>query len=76
MEVGVSDLWKKSAVEVVGLLKKREVSPLDLVDVAEKRIAAVEPHVNALPTLCLDRAREHARALTDGKRREGEPEGE
>jgi amidase len=74
MEVGVSDLWKKSAVEVVGLLKKREVSPLDLVDVAEKRIAAVEPHVNALPTLCLDRAREHARALTEGKRREAEGE--
>jgi amidase len=62
----MSELWQKSAVEVVGLLKKREVTPLELIDVAEKRIAAVEPAVNALPTLCLDRARDHAKKIMAG----------
>ena len=54
------DLWKMTAVEAVTRLKKREISPLDLIEASAKRIAAVEPDVNALPTLCLDRARDHA----------------
>jgi amidase len=62
----MSELWRKTAVEVVGLLKNREVTPLELVDVAEKRIAAVEPAVNALPTLCLERARDRARKIMAG----------
>ena len=70
----MSELWQKTAVEVVGLLKKKQVSPLELIDVAEKRIATVEPAVNALPTLCLDRARDHAKALMAGQRREAEGE--
>ncbi len=37
--------------------------PLDLLDVLEKRIAEVDGKVNALPTLCFDRARSHAKAL-------------
>ena len=48
-------LWRKSAVETVALLRKGEVSPLELIDAAAERIAQVEPEVNALPTLCLDR---------------------
>src|SRR4030081_2857839 len=55
-----NDLWKLTAVEAVVLLKKREISPLDLVEASARRIAEVEPAVNALPTLCLDRARAHA----------------
>src|SRR5450755_788846 len=52
-----------TATEAVARLRKREVSPLELIDAAEARIAEVEPHVNALPTLCFDRARDHARRL-------------
>src|SRR6266513_2587681 len=55
-----NDLWKLTAVEAVALLKKREISPLDLIEASAKRIADVEPAVNALPTLCLNRARDHA----------------
>ncbi len=40
-----------------------DVTPLDLLDTLEKRIAAVDDKVNALPTLCFDRARNHAKAL-------------
>src|SRR5882672_5266439 len=61
-----NDLWKLTAVEAVTLLKKREISPLDLVEASARRIAEVEPAVNALPTLCLDRARAHARRIMAG----------
>jgi amidase len=60
------ELWRMSAVEAVTRLKRGEVSPLDLVEAAARRIAAVEPAVNALPTLCLDRARDHARRIMQG----------
>lgn len=68
------DLIRMTATEAVAALRKREISPLDLIDAAAARIAAVEPAVNALPTLCLDRARDHARALMNGQRREAENE--
>src|SRR5258707_10142928 len=57
---------KMTAVEAVTLLKKREISPLDLIEASAQRIAEVEPAVNALPTLCLDRARDHARRIMSG----------
>ena len=57
------ELTKETAVAVVGKLRSGEVSPLDLLDVLEKRIAEVDGKVNALPTLCFDRARSHARVL-------------
>jgi amidase len=57
------DLIRLTATEAVARLRKREISPLELIDAAEARIAEVEPAVNALPTLCFDRAREHARRL-------------
>ncbi|MFC3125575.1 amidase [Pseudoroseomonas globiformis] len=66
------DLIRLTAGEAIALLQRREISPLDLIDAAEARIAAVEPAVNALPTLCLDRARDHARRLMRGEGREAE----
>jgi hypothetical protein len=69
-----NDLWKLTAVEAVVLLKKREISPLDLVEASARRIAEVEPAVNALPTLCLDRARAHARRIMVGQACEAEGE--
>jgi amidase len=57
------ELIKATACAVVDKLKSGEVSPLDLLDVLEKRIAEVDGAVNALPTLCFDRARANAREL-------------
>jgi amidase len=57
------DLIRQDAVTVVGRLKQGEVTPHDLLDALEKRIAAVNGPVNALPTLCFDRARAHADRL-------------
>ena len=60
------ELWRMSAVEAVARLRKGEISPLELVEASAERIAEVEPAVNALPTLCLDRARDHARCIMQG----------
>ena len=68
------ELCRLTAVEAVARLKKREITPLDLIEASARRIAEVEPAVNALPTLCLDRARDHARRLMAGKGREAEGE--
>jgi len=58
-----TELTSLSARAAVDLLKSGQVSPLELIDAAEARIAAVEPAVNAIPTLCLDQARDAAKAL-------------
>ncbi|HEY6980205.1 amidase [Reyranella sp.] len=59
-------LYRMTAVEAVTRLKRREITPSDLIEASERRIAEVEPAVNALPTLCFDRARDHARRIMDG----------
>jgi len=70
----MDELVRLTAVEAVSRLRKKEISPLDLVEASARRMAEVEPAVNAMPTLCLDRARDHARALMAGRRREAEGE--
>jgi amidase len=56
-------LVRATACAIVDKLNSGEVTPLDLLDVLERRIAEVDGKVNALPTLCFDRARTRARAL-------------
>ncbi|WP_099825617.1 amidase [Oceaniglobus indicus] len=51
-----SDLCALSATDAVALLKSRKVSPAELVAAAVARHAAVDPAVNAMPTLCAGRA--------------------
>jgi amidase len=57
------ELIRESACVIVDRLKSGEVTPLDLLNVLEKRIAEIDGKVNALPTLCFDRARAHAKDL-------------
>ncbi len=56
-------LIRETATAIVAKLNAGDVTPLDLLDVLEARIAAVDGKVNALPTRCFDRARAHAREL-------------
>ncbi len=56
-------LVQATACAVVDKLNSGEVTPLDLLDILEARIAEVDSEVNALPTLCFDRARAHAKEL-------------
>jgi amidase len=61
------ELIRLTACEAVVALRAGDISPLELIDAAAARIAEVEPQINALPTLCLDRARAHARRLMAGE---------
>src|SRR5260370_16510319 len=54
---------RATACAIVEKLNSGEVTPLDLLNVLESRIAEVDGKVNALPTLCFDRARIRAKAL-------------
>ena len=56
-------LIRSTACAIVDQLNAGKVTPLDLLDALEKRIAEVDGTTNALPILCFDRARTNARAL-------------
>ena len=59
----MSELYRSTATEIVAALKSGDVTPLDCLDALEMRISDVDSKVNALPTLCFDRARAHAEDL-------------
>jgi amidase len=61
--VADQSLIHETATTIVAKLNAGEVTPLDLLDVLEERIKAVDGKVNALPILCFDRARAHAKKL-------------
>mgnify|MGYP000879450358 CR=1 FL=1 len=56
-------LIRKSAVEMIAMLKRQEITPHDCLDALEARIATVDGPVNALPILCFERARDAADAV-------------
>jgi amidase len=56
-------LINRSATDLVGLLKLGAITPHDLLDALQARVSEVDGPVNALPTLCFDRAHKAANAL-------------
>jgi len=56
-------LIRSTACAVIDQLNSGAVTPLELLDALQKRIADVDGKTNALPTLCFDRARKHVQAL-------------
>ena len=58
-------LFARPATAVVDLLRSGTASPREVLAEIESRVAEVNPAVNALVTLCFDRARDHARALEE-----------
>jgi len=58
-----SPLWSLTAAGLVDRLSAGEVSPREVLESTLARVEAVNPAVNALVTLCPDRARAAARAL-------------
>ena len=57
------DLIKLTARQAVAELKRGAVSPVELIDAALERIDQTGDAVNALPTICPDRARDNAARL-------------
>jgi amidase len=66
-------LLRSTACAIVDQLNSGEVTPLDLLDTLEQRIAEVDGKTNALPILCFDRARANAKALMQKPRGERGP---
>jgi amidase len=66
----VSELWRKSAVELAAMIRDREVSSRDVVQAHLDRIEAVNPSLNAIVRLLADEALVAAdtadRQLADG----------
>ena len=60
------ELLAMSAREAVRRLRTGELRPVELVEAALARHDAVEPAVNAVPTLCAERALERAREFERG----------
>ncbi|MCP4332739.1 MAG: amidase [Gammaproteobacteria bacterium] len=58
----MDELIRKTACDIVALLQAGEISTDDTLAALAARIEAVEPEINALPTLCFERARERGRA--------------
>ena len=59
------DLIRLSACEVVAALTAGDLRPHDALDTVEARVEAIDSLVNALPTRCFDRARDHADRLME-----------
>ena len=57
------ELVRLTATQAVALLRQREITPLELIDAAAERIAAIDGEVNALPIRFFDAARDTARRL-------------
>lgn len=57
-------LIQATAREMRDRLAAGELTPAELLDVLEARVAEVDGEINALPTLCFDRARARAGAAT------------
>ncbi len=59
----MTEPWRLGARKIIALLERGELTPRDLLDSIEERVHAVDPAINSLPTLCFERAREHAARL-------------
>lgn len=57
------DLCARPARDIVADLRRGTLAPAEVIDAAATRIAQVEPAVNAMPTVCAERAREFAGML-------------
>ena len=68
----MSELWRKSAVELAAMIRDREVSSREVVQAHLDRVEAVNPHLNAIVRLLPDQALAAAdaadRAVADGSR--------
>ncbi|MGI9525026.1 MAG: amidase [Hyphomicrobiaceae bacterium] len=63
----MSELYQKTATEVVDLLRRGDIKPPELVSASIKRIEAVDEATNALPIHCFERATEQAERWTQEK---------
>ncbi|TFE71075.1 amidase [Methylacidiphilum caldifontis] len=59
----MKELWKKSATELSHLIRNREISPVELVNLYAERIEKIDPYLHAFTYLSVESAKEKAKAL-------------
>ena len=59
MNDDVKNLWKRNAIDVVKLLRKKEVSGLEVLESCLLRIEAVNPSLNAIVSIFEEKAKEN-----------------
>src|SRR5712691_4046357 len=59
------------ASEMAGLIRRRKLSPVEVIDAVLDRIAKVDPRLNAFVTLTAERARREAKAAERALTRKG-----
>ena len=69
----MTELVDRTAVELAGMIQRREVSARELLDACLARIEEWNPHVNAIPTLVTELAHEWAAEADRLTARGGEP---
>jgi len=62
VRLAVDEIWLQGAVELAGLIRRRAVSVVEVVDAFLRRIEAVNPAINAVITLTAESAMNEARA--------------
>lgn len=58
-------IWSWSARTTIEQLRRGDVSPLEVLQSVRERVEEINPSVNALPTLCFDRAACAAKRMMD-----------
>ena len=51
MNIDIKNLWKKSAAEVIGLLKSKDIKGSEVLDSCLSRIVEVNPEINAIVSI-------------------------
>ena len=64
-----NELVSLSSVEMRRRIGTKEISPVELLDACLERIEEVNPAVNAVTAMCVDRARKEAKAAETAVRR-------
>ena len=57
MSNSTNTLWKLNATQIIKLLEEKDISPEEVLDSNINRINEVNPSVNAIVTLCSERAK-------------------
>ena len=57
MTNSIDTLWKLTAKQLIDLLDKKDISPDEILDSSINRIHEVNPSINAVVALCIDRAK-------------------
>ncbi len=61
----MTSIYYKSALELVELIRTKQISPVEVMNETIKRIEAVNPIINAFVTMRVEQAMDEAKALTE-----------